>query len=482
MNSPNRETSEKSSLGFLRGGGVCTKCLHEKPDHELHWFQNRVYQCRNACRKRTPADVAREEAAQRAIDEQNRRRVAELNDINRAIQLGIPLADYQALRAEEAAEQARQEVLRNQRLQAWNREQKRISDIKEKNAQAQQDAKNLRISKSLITDTEINQINQRLYRNYGAALQTNTDLYVDRIKKLRKKYTNSWNLHNNHDYAFDSDSEPLWGDLNFTMETYTMNREPIPAHYRDLINKRLAHKAYYNRETANKIARKQNRRLYRGNSADDDVILTERNLITYSWDSINKNINTDISIPYEFSPNSIEIHCTTLKTQDVGVQVTDARGNLVPSNYFGHVTLNVIGPITKKVEKEIIRLGTERHKATGEPLYQCIEWCEKKHIGREYHYGMFIDPFGRRRERWWRTTWHETYDIDQAHFTLEEFPDFFQTYLTTHNSPMRLMLEYYLHCINTCPEEVVYTRPEQVDQTKLTYKDLTGWGQPKRIV
>ena len=434
-------------------------------------------------KKRTPAEVAREEAAQRAIDEQNRRKVAELNDINRAIQLGIPLAEYQARKAEEAAEQARQEFLRDQRLQAWNREQKRISVLKEQYAQAQQDAENLRISKSLITDTEINQINQRLYRNYGAAHQTDTDLYVDRIKKLRKKYTNSWNIHNNHDYAFDSDSEPLWGDLNFTMETYTMNREPIPAHYIDLIHKRQAYKEYYNRETANKIVRKQNSRLYTGNSSEDDGILTERNLITYSWDSINKNINTDISIPYEFSPNSIEIHCTTLKTQDVGAQVTDPRGNLVPSNYFGHVTLNVIGPITPRLKTEIIRLGNERHKATGEPLYKCIEWCEKKHIGREYHYGIFIDPLNNanRRERWWSTDSRRTYNINPALFRLEEF-HFFQTYLTTHNSPMRLMSEYYLHCINTCPEEVVYTRPAQVDQTKLTYKDLTGWGQPKRIV
>ncbi len=462
--------------GLLRGGvnRQCTNCLHFKPEHELRRHHIVGWRCLNPCRQRRPADVAREEEAVRVRNEENRLRIAELNDRRIANELGITLAELLDLRAEEAARQA----IREENLRAWNEEQQRISNIKEMYANAQRELKKLKFPKRFLTEREDRNMFRRLYRNFGAARQDLTDTHVVGVKKERENYINSWNLYN----YYYQDSEPLWGDINNYLLTYNQHPpRPIPSFYSDLIHKRQVHKDHNNQQTESRIDRKQDRGLYTtGNLAADDRILAERNLISYGWDSINKNINT--RMPYIFSPNSIEIHCTTIKTLDDGVAERDRRGNLVPSNYYGHVTLNVIGDMTAADEIEITRLGNERHLATKEPLYQCIEWIEKKHFGREYHYGIFINPNDttRRSERWWTST--PTGARDLVNFHLEQFPPYIAAYFIAHNSPKRLMSEYFLHCINTCPEEVVYTPPEQLDQTKLTYKDLTVWGRPKSLL
>jgi len=487
MKSPNRNT-EKIKSGLLRGGvnQQCTNCLYFKPEHQLRWHHIVGWRCINRCIQRRPADVARQEEADRLRDEQNRLRIAELNDIRIAGEQGIPLAELRERRAEEAAREAEREAERQENLRVWNEEQQRISEIKEMYANAQLEFKKLKFPKRFLTGTEIRNMTRRLYRNFGASDQDRTDRHVVGVKEERKNYINAWNLYN----YYYQESEPLWGDINSHLLTFTQYPPiPIPDFYIDLIDKRQLHKDYNNQETRRRIHRKQHRGLYtRGNLADDDNILAERNLVSYGWDSINKNINT--CMPYTFSPNSIEIHCTVLKTIDVGVEERDIRGNLVPSNYYGHVTLNVIGDMTAADERRIIRLGNQLHLhlATKEPkerkeLHECIEEIEKKHFGREYHYGMFINPNDttRRSERWWTST--PTGGRNLVNFHREQFPTYIaEHFITTHNSPKRLMSEYFLHCINTCPEEVVYTPPEQLDQTKLTYKDLTVWGQPKSLL
>jgi hypothetical protein len=479
MKSPNRNT-EKIKSGLLRGGVriQCANCLYFKPENQLYQHHKVGWRCNIECRHRTPVDVARQEEADRLRNEQNRLRIAELNDIRIAGEQGITLAELLQRRAEEAARQAEEAARQAENLRAWNEEQQRISNIKEMYANAQREFKQLTFPKRFLTDRENRRMTRRLYRNFGVSHQDLTDMHVAGVKEERKNYINSWNLYN----YYYQESEPLWGDINSHLLTFNQHPpRPIPDFYSDLINKRQVHKDYNNRETQLRIYRKQHRGLYtRGNRADDDNILAERHLISYGWDSINKNINT--CMPYTFSPNSIEIHCTALKTLDVGVAVRDRRGNLVPSNYYGHVTLNVIGDMTADDKRKITRLGNDLQRDTGDPLHQCIEKIEKKRFGIEYHYGIFIDPNdpARRWERWW--TWTPNGGRDLVNFHLQEFPPYIaEHFITTHNSPKRLMSEYFLHCINTCPEEVVYTPPEQLDQTKLTYKDLTVWGPPKRV-
>lgn len=477
MKSSNRNT-EKIKSGLLRGGvkRQCANCLYFKPENQLYQHHKVGWRCNIECRHRTPVDVARQEEADRLRNEHNRLRIAELNDIRIAGEQGITLDELRERRAEEAAREAARQAIREENLRVWNEEQNRISNIKEMYANAQREFKQLTFPKRFLTDTENRNMTRRLYRNFGAAHQDLTDEHVDGVKEERKNYINAWNLHN----YYYQESEPLWGDINnLLLEFNKYPPRPIPAFYSDLIHKRQVHKDYNNQETRRRIHRKQHSGLYTGgNFADDDNILAERNLISYGWDSINKNINT--CMPYTFSPNSIEIHCTALKTLDVGVADRDRRGNLVPSNYYGHVTLNVIGDMTAAQERLITRLGNQLHRDTGEPLHECIEEIEKKHFGKEYHYGIFIDRNNppRRRERWWITG-----GGDLVNFHREQFPLYIaEHFITTHNSPKRLMSEYFLHCINTCPEEVVYTPPEKLDQTKLTYKDLTVWGQPKSLL
>jgi hypothetical protein len=477
MKSPNRNT-EKIKSGLLRGGvnQQCTNCKYFKPEHQLHWNHIVGWRCNIWCKYRTEADVANDEEAARVRAEENRLKIAELNDKRLADEQGISLTQLRERRAEEAARQAEEAARQAENLRVWNKEQKRISKIKEMYANAQREFKQLTFPKRFLTDRENRSMTRRLYRNFGALRQDLTERHVAQVKEERKNYINAWNLYN----YYYQESEPLWGDINSHLLTLTQYPSiPIPPFYINLIDKRQLHKDYNNRETRRRIHNKQHRGLYTtGNLVADDRILAERNLVSYGWDSINKNINT--CMPYTFSPNSIEIHCTALKTLDVGVAATDRRGNLVPSNYYGHVTLNVIGDMTAEDERIITRLGNQLSVDTGEPLYQCIENIEKKRFGREYHYGIFINTNDttRRRERWWTTG-----DRDLVNFHLTEFPPYIaENFITTHNSPKRLMSEYFLHCINTCPEEVVYTPPERLDQTKLTYKDLTVWGPPKSLL
>ena len=338
----------------------------------------------------------------------------------------------------------------------------------------------------MLTDRQFKQLSQPLYRNYGAARQADTNRWVQRTKDLRNTYINSWN-HYNDSY---NDSNPLWGHIDEDMIRDKYKGQKIPDDIMNLVHKRRVHIDHHNRQTTRNIKHKHDlalQNLYVGFPDTDDDFLLERNLISYSWDSINKNINLDQSISYQFSPNSIEIHCTTLKTKDINRKITDVRGNKIPSNFYGHVTLNVIGPITKQNQEDIIRMGTHdysnRIDTDKRTLYQCIEDIEKKQMGREFHYGIFIHPVtSQTTERWWGKNKFGSYNMknfDQEQFTTGDIKE---TYFPTHNSPMRLMLEYYLNCINTCPEEIVFNPDPTRGQTKLTYKDLTGWGRPRKII
>ena len=492
--SPSRRYHHKL---HLRGGALvqCQNCKSYKNESDTNKIFNRItktneFKCKRVCAFRTERQAAIDNAAIAAQQEDNRQELIRQNALRLAANPEIAAAridrqqaQEQAARdrqqAREEADRAREEADRARADAVRAREE--VDAYRKSIIEAQKVIKEIKNRKrNLLTDRQFKQLSQPLYRNYGAARQADTNRWVQHTKDLRNTYINSWNHYND---SYD-DSNPLWGHIDVTGE--------ITDDIMNLIHKRRVHIDHHNRQTTRNINRKHYlalRNLYTTTSSldQDNNFLMERNLISYSWDSINKNINIDESIPYQFSPNSIEIHCTTLKTKDNVRTITDARGNKIPSNFYGHVTLNVIGPITEKNQEDINRMGTEDYSnkidTDNRTRYQCIEDIEKKLMGREFHYGIFIDPVNSKKtEKWWGKNQFGYYNMrnfDQEQFTTGDIKT---TYFPTHNSPMRLMLEYYLNCINTCPEEIVFNPDPTRGQTKLTYKDLTGWGRPRKII
>lgn len=322
----------------------------------------------------------------------------------------------------------------------------------------------------------LNDLNPRLYKHYGQSVseQKTTTEYVDKIKELRNKYIKLWNYSND----FYDDYDPLWNHINDKIADYAERQETIPSDINTLITKRNSYKSYHDAKTKSRIAathRSALNLLYEGDDNADNIILMQRILVSYSADSINKNLNTDNSEDYVFSPNSIEIHCTTVKTQDKDTDPKDTKNHITPSNFYGHVTLTVIGSISKSDEKQIVTLAIKHKDKDDNPsktMHNCTEYIEKQHRGRTFHYGIFIDPHtNKKEEKWWSNN-HSMQHFDQETFTTD---DIGSTFFPEHNSPMQLMKEYYLKCINTCPEEIVFRPFYERGQTKLTFKDLTDW-------
>ena len=345
-------------------------CKSYKNESDTNKIFNRItktneFKCKRVCAFRTERQAAIDNAAIAAQQEDNRQELIRQNALRLAANPEIAAAridrqqaQEQAARdrqqAREEADRAREEADRARADAVRAREE--VDAYRKSIIEAQKVIKEIKNRKrNLLTDRQFKQLSQPLYRNYGAARQADTNRWVQHTKDLRNTYINSWNHYND---SYD-DSNPLWGHIDVTGE--------ITDDIMNLIHKRRVHIDHHNRQTTRNINRKHDlalRNLYTTTSSldQDNNFLMERNLISYSWDSINKNINIDESIPYQFSPNSIEIHCTTLKTKDNVRTITDARGNKIPSNFYGHVTLNVIGPITEQNEKDINRMGTEDYR------------------------------------------------------------------------------------------------------------------------
>jgi hypothetical protein len=487
----------------LRGGKrvKCAQCKSEKNESDTHQIFNRTTRkeetrCKKPCVPRTERQAAAENAAIAAQQEANRQEQIIQNAARLAAnpelaadRLAREQAHEDAARAREEAARAREEAARA-REEAIAEARKLYEENKAYKRTIIEGQKEIKQIKNRKKDLEkevafdpnlLNQLNQRLYRHYGetAPQKRQTEEYVQRIKELRNKYIKLWNYNNNY---YDDYYDPLWNHIDDKIANY--HNVDIPRNIIELITKRNAYKSYHDRNTISRIHgehRGSKNILYEGSDVADNTILMKRILISYSSDSINKNLNTDDSEHYLFSPNSIEIHCTTVKTEDKDTDPQDARNHIIPSNFYGHVTLTVIGSINKSDEKTILTKAAieykHKDKNPSKTMHNCTEDIERKRNGRTFHYGIFQDKYTKlTRERWWSN------NIDLVNFEREIFThDIESTFFPTHNSPMQLMKEYYLKCINTCPEQIVF-RPNYIrGQTKLTFKDLTDWGIPKQL-
>ena len=487
----------------LRGGVKCERCKLEKADTQpIFNYTTRITEniCRKRCKYRTQQQADKENAAIIAQQQTAQQAIIEQNAINRAANPdleAVRLAREQAHRLFEEDKRAREEAIRA-REEAVKEARKLYEEnkaYKRKIIEGQKEIKQIKnrkkdLEKEVAFDPNLlNQLNQRLYRNYGenAPLKRQTEEYVERIKELRNKYIKLWNYNNNYDDSYD----PLWNHIDDEIANYHIhvdedaNYVNIPPNIMELITKRDAYKSYHDTKFRTKISNENTRQelLYEGSDVADNVILKNRILVSYSSDSINKNLNIYRTEDYIFSPNSIEIHCTTVKIQDSDRDPRDIRNHIIPSNFYGHVTLTVIGYINERDKNRILKEAAiaynDKNKDPRKTMHNCTEDIEKKRNGRTFHYGIFQDEDTKEiRERWWSN------NIDLIDFEREIFIDedhIESTFFPRHNSPMQLMKEYYLKCINTCPEEIVFRPNYARGQTKLSFKDLTDWGIPKKL-
>jgi hypothetical protein len=208
------------------------------------------------------------------------------------------------------------------------------------------------------------------------------------------------------------------------------------------------------------------------NEFDKNEFLGSKILISYSSDSINKNIVKQAG-EFTISPNSIVIHCTTLKRNENGLNSKVFRNP--PSNFFGHVTVNIVRNLSEeqiydinnltRVTKGVKRVATNFEK----------EEYELEIGGNIYHYGM-MHPRDPRGVIMWESVFNSrtgevrTRNIQNFKLTDDDTVNFFPE----HNDIAILMKEYYLKCILTCPPNIVFDG----SGSGLSYKDLTDWGRP----
>jgi hypothetical protein len=308
-------------------------------------------------------------------------------------------------------------------------------------------------AESEFTPRDITDLEADLYRR-------NQKDFDKRIKRLRDYYIQLWNNYNG------------LATYDVIMNNPIIPRKPLTEHQKLM---RLQYNTLFNYRSEEKIKKSLKTRdtlFIPGNSDEDNYVILDRFLMfVYSIDSINRHVyNTYYhdKIEFKVSPNSFEIHCNTIKKEHF-------RKDINPLRFFGHVTLILTRDLTKKQTDKIMSYPNDHHKSDAQ-----------KHFSEVYHYGIEHDHGGIILEKWWRTLYNLPPSEDKNARKLKEeyminlkFPelDHFPT-----DTIGVLMKKYYLHCINTCPINIVHPGHTGSGFSRLTFKDFTNWGTPKRLV
>ena len=427
--------------GGLKGGGkkvlcdICKTNVERDEARDLFGDKRGKFKCKDEtrCAQRKREEAAKKNTAtastskETGADRRERERLEALSELARI--------EY-TKKVEEArvAEEERLARLEEQRLARL--EEERLARLKERLEEY-----NVLKQDAMITSI-ISLLKKQLYMTPLAAVKAN-----------RENYIKLWHYMNQFGDSYD----PLFPD-----------DKPID----DSINdRRIDYKNQQDRRAFNRI--KKYEKAAAESMIDEfskNTFLGSKILISYNSDSINKNIVTETGL-FLPSPNSIVIHCTTLKRDE-----NDLQGSVFskgpPSNFFGHVTVNIVRNLSSDQIYDINNLtrvtgGVKRNATNFEK-----EDYELEIGGNIYHYGIMKPTDTAVRS--WETVYNRTGGTSAQrirNFTLTDtdtvkfFPD--------HNNVETLMKEYYLKCILTCPTNIVF------DGSKLSYRDLTDWGPPQ---
>jgi hypothetical protein len=304
----------------------------------------------------------------------------------------------------------------------------------------------------------INDLEQNLYH-------VNDPVFNSTMENLRNFYITLWNKYNDDYFPNKKDAlEP---------KKLTPQQQIWRDKYKEYAEK------YNIKQLDKKLAR--NDLLYGPGSTPktNNMIVDRCLLFVYSVDSINRipylanQFNKKKNVKFQVSRNSFEIHCTTLKKpRNTGPQDQ-------PLRFFGHVTLILTRNLTIDQETKIMNCEDDHAKAQAQKFFSEI-----------YHYGVYeSEEDGSIVEDWWRG--YEPFVqggkkpfpleiYNEEYFNNMKFGD--EDHFPKHNSVGKLMKEYYLYCINTCPVKVAFTGAAGSGYSTLTLKDFTNWGLPKRIL
>jgi len=305
---------------------------------------------------------------------------------------------------------------------------------------------------------DINDLEQNLYR-------VNDPDFNSTMENLRDFYIKLWNKYNDDYLPGKKDAlEP---------KKLTLQQQIWRNKYKEYTEN------YNNKQLDEKLAR--NDLLYEpGSTTESNNMFVDRRLLfVYSVDSINRipyrtHFDKTKIEKFQVSRNSFEIHCTTLKIpRKTGPEEQ-------PLRFFGHVTLILTRDLTIDEETKIMNCNKNDHaKAQAQ-----------KYFSEIYHYGVYeSEEDGSIVEDWWRGyepfvqggKKPSTLEIyTEEYFNNMKFGD--EDHYPRHNSVGKLMKEYYLYCINTCPVKVAFTGAAGSGYSTLTLKDFTNWGLPKRIL
>jgi hypothetical protein len=388
--------------------------------------------------------------------------------------------EYFAKLAPEERE-AETERLRKQKEDHEKAKKEEESLKKAKKEEEARQAKEKRVAKisETISANDRDILFTKLYLNDSEREQDETILWANYVKRKRAEYFREWFRLNNYT------KELTQADL------LVPNPSRVPAEMQKL---RVEFNDYYNDKNikhANDIWTDGKANLFLGGIAPSrrdelthNAFLIRKNMIVYSVDSLNKHIvveNGDLkSNKFVCSPYSLEIHCNIIKPED---------GGTFPRNFYGHVTLIVIGNVDE--DDEVLTKGTDNYK---KQIY------EKNKYGRTFHYGMRA-PLDKENEEsihrhpiLWKSVvtdpintkmrpssvfptsanrmWEETFVSDEEIINgITWFPE--------HNSIYTLLKQYYLKCMYLCLEKHAFKGADESLGFPLTYKDLTNWGLSK---
>jgi hypothetical protein len=446
---------------YLRGGVFvkCKKCKSEKNESDTNpvydyklGTQERI--CKKPCIARTQQKADADKAAIARKQDAAREALLEQNANDRAANPDLE-ADRLEREEKDRLFQERQEEIRA----IEKEEKKRLADAKEERINQMSEAINLN--------------SHQLYNIFNGN-QEETDIFATAVARKRKIYIKDWLEINS---IIDKDSLKRFIDYD---PLYSGNDPALFPEYIKVMRKNFKEHSKYKtiRDIKKELA--DTRRILFNPTVDKvekNKFLGRKILISYSADSINKHTVT--AEDFTCSPNSLEIHCTTLKLPESGNSLGNRSFNDPPSNFYGHVTLIIIGDISDVEEDSLykFRATPQGGGNIGEATTYQKSDEEKLRHATVYHYGMF-SPLDTRISFW--ETWRAGppyYRMQTYHFTNGEEPPLAvppNPNYPRHNNVLTLMKEYYLKCIISCPQSTVFA--DNDNGSKLTYKDFTNWG------
>jgi hypothetical protein len=361
------------------------------------------------------------------------------------------------------------------------KEEKRAIEEAEKAEEARQ-AKEKRVAKISEKIKNPNPLITKLYLNDSEREQDETTLWANYVKMKRQEYIYEWFRRNNYTPEIST----------IDLLAPCIDRAPVLMRDRMIKMRQEFNDHSYDKSITDveNLSADGEQHLFLGGITPTisqknkhDAFLREKKLLVYSVDSLNKNITTKDGT-FLCSPYSLEVHCTIIKPLDLAI---------FPRNFYGHVTVIVIGNIDD--QDEIINLKRPGHKDASNFEKQ---FFEKAKYGRTFHYGMLPPQENGEKEStrnnpvMWQTkytdpvnqtkpptaifadqtnnVWHEQF------VTEDEINIGGITWFPEHNRIQTLLKQYYLKCIQSCFDQDAFKGIDDTLGFPLTYKDLTNWG------